>query len=212
LVGRPDEAVRTAQEAVEHSTRWFHPFTHVWMLTVLCIVRQLRDEPEEIGAVADRMVVLCNDHGFPNWLAQAMVWRGWAIAMLGEPHEGVASMHQGVDIWAMTGSQLIRPYLLGLLADGLRAGGRLDEARETVETALAECERTGELVWHSLVLRIAADIAEASGNDPVPILRRAVAAAESTGAALHEAAARTRLDRLGSKGTVPSGRRDGGSR
>ena len=56
LMGRSDEALRRAREALDHTTDFVHPFSNVWAMTILAIVHELRDEPAEMGPIADEMV------------------------------------------------------------------------------------------------------------------------------------------------------------
>ena len=60
-------------------------------------------------------------------VARATVLHGWALAMQGQGEVGMAAIRQGLAAYLATGSMLLQPYGLGLLAEAYGAGGHPDE-------------------------------------------------------------------------------------
>jgi class 3 adenylate cyclase/tetratricopeptide (TPR) repeat protein len=185
LMGRTDEALRWARRAVDHTRSYVHPFSYVWSLTILAIVHELRDEPAEMAPIADEMVALCEQHGFP-WIAQALAWRGWARARAGEVGEGVADIQQGLAIWEMTGSRIMTTHLRAILAEALLLASDPTGAAEQIETGLAAAHTTGEAAWEPMLLRARGDAAAAAGDvaEAARSYRAAVARSRELGAEL----------------------------
>jgi class 3 adenylate cyclase/predicted ATPase len=165
LMGRSDEGLRRARQALDHTAEFIHPFSNVWAMTILAIVHELRDEPAEMAPIADAMVALCEQHGFP-WIAQALAWRGWARARAGEVSEGIADIEQGLAIWEMTGSRIMTTHLRAILADALLLAGDAERARGLVDTGLADARATGEAAWEPMLLKARGDVAGAEGDGP----------------------------------------------
>jgi hypothetical protein len=165
LMGRTDEALRRARQAVEHTGVFVHPFSHVWALTILAIVHELRDEPAEMAPIAAEMVALCEQHGFP-WIAQALAWRGWSRAHAGEVAEGIADIEQGLAIWDLTGSRIMVSFLRAIFVDALLLADDAPRARDVVEAGLADAGAIGEAAWEPLLLKARGDVAAAGGDGP----------------------------------------------
>jgi predicted ATPase len=80
--------------------------------------------------------------------------RGWCLAAMGQPTEGIQLLLQGLDMYRATRARLVLPFYLMLLAETYananepgEALNRLTEAAEMVETTH---ERWAEAEMHRL--------------------------------------------------------------
>ena len=73
------------------------------------------------------------------WLFAAMIVRGWAIALLGDPEKGIPLIEEGLSGWEKIGSIIVRPLFLGLLGEAQALRGDLKGAIARVDGA-AYCE------------------------------------------------------------------------
>nr|WP_246385348.1 adenylate/guanylate cyclase domain-containing protein [Armatimonas rosea] len=153
LEGDLDQALQEMQAATALTESWPHPFSRLWSFCGEALVRYARGETQELAQLAGSICELANQNGFPNWLAQGLVYLGSAQVRLGSHAEGLAAMQQGIGLWAMTGSELLRPFLLSLLAEGQQLAGQPDAARATLQEAIAQVERTGERWWEPELYR-----------------------------------------------------------
>ena len=64
-------------------------------------------------------MVLAQEQGFTLWLAWGTIMQGWMLTEQGQSEQGIAQMHQGLAAWRATGAELLRPYSLALLAEGM---------------------------------------------------------------------------------------------
>ena len=87
-------------------------------------------------------MTLATEQGFAQWVARGTVLHGWALAMQGQGEAGLAGMRQGLAAELATGSTLLRPYFLGLLAEAYGAGGHPDEGLAVLAEALAVLDTT----------------------------------------------------------------------
>jgi predicted ATPase len=94
------------------------------------------------------------EHGFSFWLAGAAVLSGWALAASGRGKEGLERLRQGLADWNATGSRTYLTYYLGVLSEVLASQGQIDEARQTVENALALAQSTGEGLYEAELHRL----------------------------------------------------------
>jgi predicted ATPase len=88
---------------------------------------------------------------------------GWALTQQGETDEGLGLLRQGIDVWRGGGSEVNVTHFLGLLAEANLVAKRPDEARESVENALALVQKTGERYWEAQLWRTRATVEEGLG-------------------------------------------------
>ena len=152
-MGRADEALRRARQAVELAERLKHPFSIGQALGFLAVVHYFRGEALPGLNAARRAIELCEAGGFVQWEAHARVLHGRLRLALGEVDSGLAEMTQGDAQWAATGAVVTRPFYLVLRAEGLASAGRPDEALALVAEAQALIDRHGERYYASEVQR-----------------------------------------------------------
>lgn len=162
-LGEPDAALehlRSARALLEDRP---HPFTEAWIQIGGAVVHMLRGEVPEVRREAEAAIATSTVEGFPNWLAQANVYRGWALVMEGD-ESGLAQITDGLDLWSMTGAQLVVPWLRYAMADALAHSGRLGDAIATLAGAREHVERTGERWCEPELMRLAAELELRAGD------------------------------------------------
>jgi predicted ATPase len=157
-LGYPNKALRIAQRARAITQRWIHQFSEIWAEIGLAFVYQVSGNAGAVADISKAVMARSTEQIFPNWLAQAMVFRGWSLTSLGEPDQGIELMHEGLDLWEKTGAVLFKSYLLYLLADGCRRAHRLTDAFETIEAAFRQCEATEERFWEAELYRLRGEL------------------------------------------------------
>ena len=117
--------------------RWVVERTIAWL-------HQFRREGQLTQERAEAVTALSAEQGFPVWLAQGTVLRGWALAEQGQEEEGLVQIRQGMAAWEATGAELGRPYFLALLAVAYGKEGQIEEGLNTLVEALNTVSKTGE--------------------------------------------------------------------
>ena len=92
------------------------------MSVFAAIVHQYRGEVSAAWERAGAALALCQEHGFPFYLASSTIMQGQARAEQGEEEEGVAQIREGL----AAGSEFLRPYFLTLLAETYRKMGKAE--------------------------------------------------------------------------------------
>src|SRR4029453_6553191 len=120
-------------------------------------------------------IALASEQGVTVFLAQGMIFRGWALAeRSGEPEagqgqreEGIAQMRQGLAVWQATGAKVFRPYGLALLAEASAHVGQIEEGITLLGEALAVAHDTGERRWEAELHRLKGELllGRATGQD-----------------------------------------------
>jgi predicted ATPase len=79
--------------------------------------------------------------------------RGWAIAIQERSADGLAQIHQGLDMYRSTGAAAQRPYLLTLLAEASGLLSQPEDRLAALDEALTLMEQTGERYYEAELYR-----------------------------------------------------------
>ena len=137
MLGYPDQAVQRLVQCLALTQVHNRPFGRAYALSNAAYSYQWRREAQRVQELAEEAIVLAQEHGFAQWLAQAQVRRGWACAMQGRHDEGKAAIEQGLTASRVTtGLSSGRPRDLGLFAEVCGMAGLPEEGLR----ALAEVQ------------------------------------------------------------------------
>jgi predicted ATPase len=139
-LGYPDQALKKGDEAVALAQALSHPLSLAFAEGLGGYLRQYRREAHAAQDTAERLIALSAEHGFPHWMAQANITRGWAMAEEGHNEEGIAQIQEGVAAFRSIGNGALLPHVLCLLAEACREAGRLDDGLSALAEALAAAD------------------------------------------------------------------------
>jgi predicted ATPase len=189
ILGYPDQSIDTIKKGIALTKSFPHPFSHLWTLSGNSVVLQMYRRNEEMKPVVHELVSQAKIQGFPNWLAQGLTWLGWIQIYEGQLEEGIRNMNQGVGIWRMTGSELLLPYFIYLLADGYFKHHDYKNAISNIDQAIDLIDKTGEMWFAPEIWRLRGLLhltIPGQENDAELILQKALDLAEYQGTKLHE--------------------------
>jgi predicted ATPase len=101
------------------------------------------DDPALDGWV-NQLVMVATEQGFPHWLAQAEIYRGWVKVKNGDVTEGISLLRSGSTAYRASGVELFVPHYVDLLAGACEMSGQIEEAMAQLDNALQIVKRTGE--------------------------------------------------------------------
>ena len=135
-MGYPDRALTTMQEALSMARDVAHPFSLAFALDHSAWLHQYRRETSETTEVAEADMEYSRAQGFPFFLAQGTILRGWALAEQGQEAEGTAQIRLGLAAHEATGAMLVRPYWVSLLAWAYGKNGQVEDGLRVLDEAL----------------------------------------------------------------------------
>ncbi len=145
-LGYPDQALEKSQFSLAEAEKLSHGFSLCFALDAAAGVHRRRREARRAQTVAEDEMTLAGEHGFPYWLGQGMITRGWAMVEQGQIEKGVQQIEQGIDRLRETQTTLDLPFSLTLLAEGYRKAGKRQEGLDSLAEALSQIEKTEE--WY----------------------------------------------------------------
>jgi DNA-binding SARP family transcriptional activator len=180
LVGDEDGAERLRAEASERAIR-MGGYDEVFILMVGAQLGVLRRSIPQLLADTAHILDRCGSVGFRHVAAFTRVMRGWAIAVDGDPLEGLRVLDDGLAYIADHERSTHRLVNLTLRAETLGLLGRTAEAVATIGEAVDELATTEERFYEPETWMVAARL---QSTDPRVNgwLERAAAVAEEAGA------------------------------
>jgi predicted ATPase len=140
-----------------------HPLSLAFALDHAAWLYQYRGECIQTREGAETDVKYSSEQGFPFFLAQGTILRGWALAEQGQEAEGIAQMSQGLAAHRATGARLIQPYWTSLLAWAHGKAGHVDEGLRLLSEALEMMH--GQHVWGAELQRLKGELLLLHGRD-----------------------------------------------
>ncbi|HEY5866447.1 MAG TPA: hypothetical protein VI542_13020, partial [Candidatus Tectomicrobia bacterium] len=181
-LGTPTQALRHSQAARTLAHEGSHAMSLAFALIWATVVHQFRRDVSAVHELAMAAITLATAQGFTQRVAHATVLHGWALARQGQGDVGRAAIRQGLAASLATGSMLLQPYGLGLLAETYETGGPPEEGLAVLAEAQAVMAVTG-VQWYA---------AELSRLQGALLLQQAVPDAAQAEACLQQALALAR--------------------
>jgi predicted ATPase len=158
LLGYPDQAVASIQAALALAQQLAHPLSLTLALYSAAVLHHLRREAPLAQARAEAIMTIATDQEFPQYFAQAIPLRGWALAMQGQAEEGMAQLRQSLAAYRATGATRDRPYYLALLAEASAQVGQTTEGLESLAEALTTLAKSGVRWWEAELCRLRGEL------------------------------------------------------
>jgi predicted ATPase/DNA-binding winged helix-turn-helix (wHTH) protein len=158
FLGQPDQALDRIQEALTLARKLSDPHGLAHALLFAAMLHQLRQEGQLAQVNADAAFAVSSEHGLAMYQAMATVVRGWAQFRQGRREEGIEQMRLGLAALQATGTELLRPTWLGLLAEALGKNGQTEEGLRLLEEGLGVAQRNGERYSEAELYRIKGEV------------------------------------------------------
>lgn len=206
-LGYPDQALLRIQAGIALARELDHVYSLTMVLTLCAEIHLLRREGKAALAVLQEARPLAAAHAFTDWLDLGAIFRGWALAELGEAERGIEEMLHGLDAHRSTVGEETGLHCFAQLADAYGKAGKPAKGLALLDVALA-VEDKNKLrdwsQWQSELFRLQGELTQAQkltpmGNDaqlPEDSFRRAIDIARQQDARLPELRAVVSLCRL----------------
>src|SRR5262249_36168373 len=158
FLGLPDQALGRIREALSFARELSEPHGLAHSLFFAAVLYQLRHEGRLAQEHADAAAAVSGQHGLVMYQAMATVMQGWALSKQGRPEEAIKQMRQGLAALQATGTELVRPHFLALLAEAFGKAGQPGEGLRVLEEALARANRTGERYYEAELYRLKGEL------------------------------------------------------
>lgn len=147
VLGLPEQALRTADQALERAHVLTHPVSTAYALsqgvapTCICLRR-----PERVALAARECLQLTEQLPMPVFHAFALIHLGWALSQ-SDAAAGLAEFAEGMREKFRCGTRRWAHFDHSLVADAHARGGRHDEALASIASAFDSVQFGGDMVF-----------------------------------------------------------------
>jgi predicted ATPase len=197
-LGYLDQARVRRDAALAEAAKLGHAFTLAHALFLACLDEWSVQSARVLSRHAEELVALSVKHDFALFSAGGGLFRGWCIVALGDRQQGIALLDESLTAWRATGSRLLVPFFLLLLADASGKAGQPVEGLRQLDKVARLIETTQERWVEAEMRRLRGELLAATGNKAAAeeTLRQAVDVARHQSAKFWELRATTTLARL----------------
>src|SRR4029450_1641623 len=108
-LGYPDQALKRVHEALTLARELSHPASLAYALNWAGIVHQIRREGPAAQKLAEEVIALSTEQGFPYYLADGINLQGWTLAERGQAEVEIAKMRKSQAAYQAIGVEMQRP-------------------------------------------------------------------------------------------------------
>jgi predicted ATPase len=150
-LARIREATTLARELAEP-----HSLAHAFLFS--SFVHQLRREQRIAQEHAEVVVAISIEHGLVMYRAMATIMAGWSLIDEDQPEQAIGQIKEGLVALQSTGTELVRPHFLALLAEALGAASLPGEALRVLDEAVDLVHRTQEAYYLAELHRLKGEL------------------------------------------------------
>jgi class 3 adenylate cyclase/predicted ATPase len=164
-LGYAEQGLARNEEAVTLAQHIVHPYSLGYALTVAASFHQHRREVRATQECAEAVIRLAMEQEFTYWMAYASILHGWALAQRGQAREGLEQMPQSMQAFRATGSEILRPWFLSLLAEAHGSLGEPGSGLAELKEALTLVDTTGERWYEPELYRLKGELLLQQNSD-----------------------------------------------
>lgn len=204
-LGYQDQALEQSRKMLEAARLVNHPLSLAAALAFDSLLHLLRRDAAALEIRGKEVAALAEDKGFLFFVGIGAFKLGWVLVSRGRVEEGLAKLHQALEIYRATGVRFTLTELHGALAEAYGIIGDFDQGQEFMSQALAEVERGGERYYEAELYRLKGELLlrkggtgdrAALGSEAESCFRQSLAVAKRQGAKSFELRTAVSLARL----------------
>jgi len=159
LLGYPDAALADTERALKDAREIGQAVTLMYALTHVAKTYFHRGDYAVANAQADELVALADEKGALLWKYAGMIDKGYVLAMTGKASNAIQIFTSAITGHRSTGSRIWVPLYSSYLARAYAELGQYEQARHSIDEAMAVVETTKERWCEAEINRIAGQIA-----------------------------------------------------
>jgi predicted ATPase len=158
FTGRPDEAVERIEEALTLARELSEPTGLAHAALFASGLYQLRRDSQLAQYYSEAVIDISREHGLALYGAMATIQQGWAQSKQGGAREAIDQIREGLAALDATGTFLVRPHFLALLAEVLAKVGQIEEALSLLDEAMTMVNSKGERYYEAELYRLKGEL------------------------------------------------------
>ena len=157
-MGQPDASLARIREATTLARELAEPHSLAHAFLFSSFVHQLRREQRVAQEHAEAVIAISLEHGLVMYQAMATIMAGWSLIDEGQPEQAIEQIKAGLVALNSTGTELVRPHFLALLADALGTASLFEEGLTVLDEAVELVHRTQEAYYLAELHRLKGEL------------------------------------------------------
>lgn len=164
-LGQPDASLARIREATTLARELAEPHSLAHAFLFSSFVHQLRREQRIAQEHASAVIAISIEHGLVMYQAMATIMAGWSLIDEGQPALAIEQIKAGLVALKSTGTELVRPHFLALLADALGTASLPEEGLTVLDEAVELVNRTQEAYYLAELYRLKGELLLIQSNN-----------------------------------------------
>ena len=199
MLGFPEQSLQHVIQGLQLAKELSHPYSLAFAYALLAGIYQLRREPQQVLANAEKAIEISKAYGFLWIKVMGVAWYGWALAQMGKAEEGIRKLLTVKDAFNSADSPSQGyPHFLSFLAEAYICNKQYPQALKCVNLALEIIKTKGERWYEAELNRLKAVVLQnqKQEKDAENFFLNAIKIARKQNAKSWEIRAATSLTRL----------------
>ncbi|HET7288191.1 MAG TPA: hypothetical protein VFI71_12000, partial [Pyrinomonadaceae bacterium] len=158
FTGFPDQSLERIEEALTRARELSEPHGMAHATLFASVLYQLRRDTLMAQYYAEAVIDISREHGLALYGAMAMIMQAWSLSKYGGGREAVDQIREGLAALDATGTFLVRPHFLALLAEALSKLNENDEALVLLNEAMDLVHGKGERYYEAELYRMKGEL------------------------------------------------------
>ena len=179
-LGLPEQAVARIQEAVTRARELREPQGLAHAFFFASVLYHLGRDLRMTQEYAEAVINITLEHGLVLYQAMATIMQGWTLSEQGQASKGIDLMREGLAALDATGTALVRPHFLALLATALSKIQQNEEALRLLDEAITMVSGNDERYFEAELYRLKGELLfKHNRANAEPCFQRSLEIAES---------------------------------
>jgi predicted ATPase len=156
--GLPDQSLARIEQALTLARELSEPHGLAHAAFFASVLYQLRRDTLMAQYYAEAVIDIAREHGLALYGAMATIMQEWSASKHGGAREAVDQIREGLAALDATGTFLVRPHFLALLAEALSKLNEIDEALLLLDEAMDLVHSKGERYYEAELYRVKGEL------------------------------------------------------
>ena len=158
MQGYPEQAPMLVTDAMSLTEELDNTPNLAFALAASCFFHHYRWDIDWILEKAERLTEISQRESFLLWLPVSMIFHGWAVAKKGSAEAGIAEMQKGLEMFWQTGTTVIMPHAMVMMAEVYLQVEQFDDALSALEIGFYESAQRNERHMEPELYRLKAEV------------------------------------------------------
>ena len=158
MLGDLEQASIQFKKALNLAQELKHTPSIAYALAAGCYYHHYVRDIQWVQEQSSKLIEVSLNEGFLLWHPVALIFHGWSVVMKGAVKEGISQMQEGIGLFQKTGSAIIYPHIMVMLAEALIKADQIPQAIDALEEGMQHARDRNEHHMEPELYRLKAEV------------------------------------------------------